>query len=154
MIEDNLPAVNVSASSHVTSRQSPSSLIIGEVTRSGASINPNAYLPLTQRCPRFTGASFAGRTWITLSSRTPTSISHPVPQYGHVVFVQLVGNPSTTDLSCNAPLGHTSEQAPHDTHALSPKAPYESGTTYVSSPRPAICQTNCPWTSSQIRTHA
>ena len=102
----------------------------------------------------FTGASRTGSTCTMRPSLVRTSISQPTPQYGHVVRVPPVGAPrSRTVLSSSAPVGQDVTHAPQPTQELSRSVVPESGWISISSPRFHTFQTNCPCSSSQMRTH-
>src|SRR6056297_3382048 len=76
------------ASSHVASRNSPSSsLSSGSVRRSSWSTTSVAAPPLIQIRPSLTGASPHGMNWTSPgSSPGCTWIPHPTPQYGQIVL--------------------------------------------------------------------
>ena len=92
---------------------------MGSVIRSSAETKPKPYRPLTHKWPLLTGASATGFTDTTRPSLVPTAISHPVPQYGHVVRVHSDAGPRTVrDASSSAPVGHVSTHAPQLTQEL------------------------------------
>ena len=106
-----------------------------------------------QRWPLLTGDSMTGFTCTTWPSRTPTLSSQPTAQYPQTLRVQLSARPrSSRDLSTSAPVGQVSTQAPQPVQELSIRLVMESGTIRPSSARPTGCQTDRPWTSSQMRT--
>ncbi len=82
-----------------------------------------------------TGECLWGFTDTMAPSRVPTASSHPVPQYGHTVRVQLLGAPSVSNVaSSSAPVGQVSTQAPQLTHELFSRSG-PSGSMCTSAPR-------------------